>query len=187
MIDLQHKKPIAVIGGSEVPPAVYEVARSLGKALGRRGFLIICGGRTGVMEAVCRGCKEEDGVSIGVLPRLTDEANEYATFVVPTDLGSAGSPRCSNPETSRNRVVVGGALCVFAVDGGPGTANELKIAGELKKRVFGLCSPSEPENGRGPIWDAPGTGFTTHRELSSALEACHGYLRTKIPNLHWKN
>ena len=194
MVTLQHRHPVAVIGRGNVGPETdaYQTAELLGEELGKRDLLIICGGGLGVMEAVCRGCAKAGGIAIGVLPELAGQGNSAATIVIPADLGNAGNPRnagdkpCGKGETSRNRVVVGGSLCVFAVAGERGTANELRIAKELRKRVFGLCKPPEPECHNGAsYWNAPGSGFTTHADVPDALDKCRQYLSTKIPNLRW--
>src|SRR6476660_2147157 len=63
----ERKRPIAVVGDAEVtePDAAYKTAFDLGRNLASRGHYIICGGRFGVMEAVCKGCMRVGGTSIG--------------------------------------------------------------------------------------------------------------------------
>ena len=46
---------IAVIGNYDPPPHVYALAEGIGEELARRGITLVCGGLTGVMEAVCKG------------------------------------------------------------------------------------------------------------------------------------
>lgn len=46
---------IAVIGNYNPLPHVYALAEGVGKELARRGITLVCGGLTGVMEAVCKG------------------------------------------------------------------------------------------------------------------------------------
>ena len=46
------------------------------------------GGRSGVMEAVCRGAKSEGGTTIGLLPgteRATE--NDHVDIALPTGMG----------------------------------------------------------------------------------------------------
>ena len=43
---------IAVIGNFDPPPHVYALAEGVGKELGKRGITLVCGGLTGVMEAI---------------------------------------------------------------------------------------------------------------------------------------
>jgi uncharacterized protein (TIGR00725 family) len=146
---LVHQKvPIAVVGGAKVkenatdPEAedACETARNLGRNLASRGHYVICGGRTGVMEAVCKGCMEAGGTSICVLPENNvEQANPYCTIIIPTVLGN----HKSDPERNRNSVIVVGALCVFAIAGGNGTANELALAHKHKKQISASIIPPD--------------------------------------------
>jgi uncharacterized protein (TIGR00725 family) len=169
---LRSRIPVAVIGSATPKQGSIEfaTARELGRELAKAGLIVACGGRTGIMEAVSLGCGEAGGISIGILPRLDSRANPHCSIVLLTDLGDAHDPIA--PEISRNRVLILGAPCVFAVSGRTGTANELGFALEHKKRVFGLCNPPEPEGHAGPsVWNAPGSGFTRHESVAEAMSA----------------
>ena len=64
--------------------------------------MVVCGGLSGIMEAVCRGAKAEGGTTIGILPgRAAAEANSYVDIPIVTSMGY-----------SRNVIVVhtGGAF-----------------------------------------------------------------------------
>ena len=99
---------IAVIGNYDPPPHVYALAEGVGKELGRRGITLVCGGLTGVMEAVCKGSKAENGTTIGILPGGSPRtANEWVDFPVATNMGFA-----------RNVAVVSTGQAVIAVGGG---------------------------------------------------------------------
>ena len=171
MSNLKYRQPIAVIGARKVgDPKVYTIAQDLGRALAIRGFPIVCGGKHGVMEAVCQGCSEAQGLSIGILSHVSDEPNCHCTVTLFTDLGNESSAISKDPDVSRNRVLVVGALCVFAVSGSTGSANELKFAKEARKRVFGLCDPPEPEgHDRASVWNSPNSGFTLCSSLDDAM------------------
>lgn len=119
---------ISVIGGSTVDDETYEEARKLGRLLARNGHTVVCGGYFGVMEAVCRGAKEEDGTTVGVLSGDDpDEANRYVDVPVATNMGHA-----------RNALVVLNGKAVVAVDGAYGTLSEIAHALVLGRRVVGL-------------------------------------------------
>jgi uncharacterized protein (TIGR00730 family) len=62
------KKLITVFGGSQCNPdsAEYRDALALGRLLAQRGFTVVCGGYSGVMEAVSRGAREAGGRVVGV-------------------------------------------------------------------------------------------------------------------------
>ena len=112
----------------DLRPAINAVARDLGRLLGERGHTVVCGGRGGTMEAVCRGAREHDAETIGVLPgeRLS-QANDWVTTPVATGLGNA-----------RNVMVPLNGAGVVAVDGAAGTLSELGHALDVERPVAGL-------------------------------------------------
>jgi uncharacterized protein (TIGR00725 family) len=121
---------VSVIGGSTVDDETYDEARELGRLLASRGHTVVCGGYGGVMEAVCRGAKEENGRTVGVLSGDdTDEANDYVDVPVATNMGHA-----------RNALVVLNGEAVVAVDGAYGTLSEIAHALVLGRNVVGLCT-----------------------------------------------
>jgi uncharacterized protein (TIGR00725 family) len=119
---------VSVIGGGTVPDEEYERARELGRLLGERGHETVCGGRGGVMKAVCHGATETGGHTIGILPSgSAADANEHVDTPIVTGMGNA-----------RNVLVVMNGDAVVAVDGGTGTLSELGHALDLGKPVAGL-------------------------------------------------
>lgn len=119
---------VSVIGGSSVSDEVYERARTVGRLLGEGGHDVVCGGRGGVMEAVCRGARETGGHTIGILPGARREAaNEYVQTPIATGMGNA-----------RNALVVLNGDAAIAIDGGPGTLSELGLALDYDRPVAGL-------------------------------------------------
>ena len=65
-----------------------EVAYQIGKLVAQRNGVIVCGGHTGVMEAVCKGCKDENGLTVGIMPYTKEEANQYIDIAIPTNIGN---------------------------------------------------------------------------------------------------
>jgi len=119
---------VSVIGGSTVTDEQYRQAREVGRHLAERGHDVVCGGRTGVMEAVCRGASEAGGHTIGILPgERTAVANDYVETVIVTGMGNA-----------RNVLVIMNGTAVIAVDGGTGTLSELGHALDMGRPVAGL-------------------------------------------------
>lgn len=119
---------VSVIGGSTVEDEEYDTARQLGKALAERGHTAVCGGLTGVMEAVCRGAREAGGETIGILPgEDRGAANEYVETTIATGMGNA-----------RNALVVLNGDAAIAVDGSTGTLSEIALALDAGLPVAGL-------------------------------------------------
>jgi hypothetical protein len=118
----------SVIGGSEVDSATYEQAREVGRLLGERGHIVVCGGYGGVMEAACRGASEAGGYTVGIL-KGTDpgEGNEWVDLGLATGLGDA-----------RNGLVAMNGDACIAVDGAAGTLSELGLALVYGKPIAGI-------------------------------------------------
>jgi predicted Rossmann-fold nucleotide-binding protein len=60
--------PVGVIGPREATVAQLAAAEGVGQGLAAMGLAVVCGGRQGVMEAVCRGATSNGGITIGLLP-----------------------------------------------------------------------------------------------------------------------
>ncbi len=110
---------------------LYEFGVDLGKSIASPGRVIVCGGKGGFMEAVCKGAKLSpgafEGQTIGILPEDTDEyANPFVDVTIPTGIGIA-----------RNLVIINAADIIVAAGGGSGTLSELAFAWQKGKRV--LC------------------------------------------------
>jgi len=119
---------VSVIGGSTVTDQEYDRAYEVGRLLGDAGHEVVCGGRTGVMEAACRGASESGGHTIGILPGSDRRsANRYVDTALVTGMGNA-----------RNPLVVLNGDAVIAVDGGTGTLSELGHALDFGRPVAGL-------------------------------------------------
>lgn len=122
---------ISVIGGSRVDDEHYDQARAVGRLLAARDHTVVCGGLTGVMEAVCRGARENGGRTIGILPGDDyDEANRYVETAIATGMGNA-----------RNALVVCNGDAAIAVDGNTGTLSEIALALDAGNPVAALDSP----------------------------------------------
>ena len=129
---------IAVIGDSSCSPEQAELAETVGELLAQRGATIICGGLSGVMEAVCRGAKSRGGLTVGVLPgEDASMANPWVDIPIVTGVGYA-----------RNMAVVKSAQAVIAIGGGYGTLSEIAYALKSNIAVVGLNTWSLSLNGQ---------------------------------------
>jgi len=117
-MSFNYKGIISVIGSSEIDLNTAAKARKIGQLIAKNGFVLVCGGMGGVMEAACRGCKEENGLTIGILPTENKSyANPYVDIKIPTPLGQA-----------RNTIVALTGDGVIAVAGNAGTLSEICFA-----------------------------------------------------------
>ncbi|MFX1560283.1 MAG: TIGR00725 family protein [Promethearchaeota archaeon] len=119
---------ISVIGGSDSSLRNLELAERVGAEIAKRGAVLVCGGLGGVMEAACRGAKNEGGQTLGILPTDAKEhANEFVDIAIPTGLGYA-----------RNFLVAKTGDAVIAIDGLAGTLSEIAIAWFSNKPIISL-------------------------------------------------
>lgn len=74
-------KAITVFGSARVEPGTkyYRLGEEIGKVFAQAGFSIITGGGPGLMEAVSKGARRNDGLTIGLGIELPHEQgiNEY--------------------------------------------------------------------------------------------------------------
>jgi uncharacterized protein (TIGR00725 family) len=131
---------IAVIGSSNPTTREHvELAEEVGRELARKNIMLVCGGLSGIMEAVCRGAKAEGGTTIGILPgRAAAEANSYVDIPIVTSMGY-----------SRNVIVVHTGEAVIAIGGAYGTLSEIGHALSDGIPVIGLKTWPLTTNGDG--------------------------------------
>ena len=125
-----RKKIVSVIGGHSCSKGVEQLAQNLGKNLAKVVDILVCGGLSGTMKAVCQGFKAGEGLTIGIIPSYNkNDANEYIDIVIPTGLGLA-----------RNVLVVKSADIVVALPGEAGTLSEIAYALQFGIPVISLQS-----------------------------------------------
>jgi len=128
MKDIRKRIRIAVIGGSRAGRQAVENAFEVGRLIARSGAVVVCGGLGGVMEAACRGAREEGGLVVGILPGgCPADANPWVDIPIATGLGY-----------TRNALVVMNADAVIAIDGEYGTLSEIAYGKIHGKKVVGL-------------------------------------------------
>ena len=130
-----QKRIVSVIGGHDCTVEVEQIAQELGKKLAKVVDILVSGGLSGTMKAVCKGFKVGGGLTIGITPGYDKrDANPYVDIVIPTGLGLA-----------RNVLVVKAADVVVALPGEAGTLSEIAYCLQFKIPVISLKS-----------WDLPG-------------------------------
>jgi len=123
------KKIISVCGSDlddeQLSDYALKVAEEIGRLAAMNGFVLLCGGHGGIMEAACRGAKEENGLTIGILPYSKEEANNYIDIAIPTTIGNI-----------RNFLVANSGDVVIAIGGRWGTLNEISFSMIYKKPLI---------------------------------------------------
>ncbi len=121
---------VSVIGASEINKDIREKTLEIGRLIAKNNYAIVCGGLSGVMEAVCKGAKEEGGFTVGIIPSAEKSiANKYIDLVIPCPFSQA-----------RNIVVVlTGDVCL-AISGKAGTLSEISFAWIYLKPIVALTN-----------------------------------------------
>jgi uncharacterized protein (TIGR00725 family) len=146
---------VSVVGSGTVTGELYEKAREVGLLVAARGGTVVCGGRSGVMEAAARGATEAGGVAIGILPDEDRElANGFLSYSIATGTGHA-----------RNLAVVCSGDVVISVGGEYGTLSEMSLALKVGRPVVALES-----------WDL-GEHVAATSSPEKAVEAAFSLLR----------
>jgi len=121
-------KIVGVVGSSKAEPELLRLAEEVGVEIARNGAAVVCGGLSGVMEAVCRGARSVGGLTIGIIPSDNKEdANQYVQIPIVTGMGMG-----------RNIMLVKTADVLIAVGGEFGTLSEIAQALNLGKKIIGL-------------------------------------------------
>lgn len=124
-----RRVPIGIIGPREATPAQCELAADLGGALARHGLQLLCGGKSGVMEAACRGHASEGGLPIGLLPdEEWQAANPYVAIPIATGIGPA-----------RNAIIARACVALVAIGGGVGTLSEMAFGLQFGRLVLAMA------------------------------------------------
>ncbi len=120
--------PIGVIGPREATDGQLAAALEVGELLGDCGLTVICGGRQGVMQAVCEGVARVGGLSIGLLPETDPTAaNPYVGVAIATGIGEA-----------RNALIARASFCLIAIGDSLGTLSEVALGRQFGKVVIGI-------------------------------------------------
>ena len=123
-----YKGVISIIGTSEIDSTTEKLTIELGRLLAKNNYAISCGGLYGVMEAVCKGAKQEGGFTIGIIPfEDKSKANKYIDLSIPVPFSQA-----------RNIVVVLSGDACIAIEGKAGTLSEMCFAWIYGKPIIAL-------------------------------------------------
>lgn len=119
---------IGVIGASQCGEKIEKIAFEVGRLIAKENWILITGGKGGVMEAVSRGAKEEGGLVVGILPEDSSiNANPWLCVTIPTGMQEA-----------RNQIIVLSSDALIAISGEYGTLSEIGFALKRKKCVIGI-------------------------------------------------
>lgn len=121
---------VTIIGDSNTNEKNLKIAFEIGTQIAKKKWILICGGKTGVMESACKGSNENGGMTIGIVPETDfNAANKYCKVVIPTGMGYA-----------RNSIVALSGDVIVMIGGKTGTLNECSFAWFSNKPIIALTS-----------------------------------------------
>lgn len=107
----------------------FEVAYKIGKIVATKNAVLICGGKGGIMEHACRGAKEKNGITVGVISgNKLNQANKYIDVEV-----VSGAINCSE-----EALIISMSDGIIAIGGGSGTLQEIATAYRNNKPVVAI-------------------------------------------------
>lgn len=125
-----RKLQIGVIGYNDdrCSEVAKEMAYKVGKEIALSGSVLICGGLGGVMEAACKGAKDANGNTVGIIPQdKFSFANQFCDIVI-----------CSGIGFARDFIVATSSDGIIAVGGGIGTLIEMSVGYMIKKKIVAI-------------------------------------------------
>jgi uncharacterized protein (TIGR00725 family) len=123
---MKRKVQITLIGDSEEIDANNQIAYDIGAFIADKGWILITGGREGVMTASSEGNLKRGGLSVSLLPgENINEGNPHSTVTIATGIGYA-----------RNSMNVLSADVVVVVGGASGTLSEIAYAWAYNKPII---------------------------------------------------
>ena len=129
------KMQIGVIGAGTCDESIEKMAEEVGREIAKRHAFLLCGGRSGVMEAVARGAKMENGTTVGILPGdCRQDASPFIDIAILSNMGHA-----------RNAIIAQSCDALIAIGGEYGTLSEIALSLKMGKKVVTLESKWEIE------------------------------------------
>lgn len=121
---MRHKQVVVIGSGDE--SIFLDTAYGIGRYIAEKRWVLITGGKSGIMEAASKGASEAGGIVIGILPEDTHKtANRYCNIVIPTGIGYA-----------RNLPNILSGDVIVSIGGKSGTLSELAYAWQFHKPII---------------------------------------------------
>jgi uncharacterized protein (TIGR00725 family) len=139
---------VAVCGPGEATADLVDRARTAGRLLAERGWIVVTGGLGGVMAAAAAGASGAGGTAVALLPSADPaDAAPGHRVVIPTGMGEM-----------RNALLVRTVDAVLAIGGSWGTLSEVALAARTGVPVFTVDG-----------WELPGPEVTACPTVEDAV------------------
>jgi len=132
MVSESKKIIIGVMGGSRCSDEESAIAERVGGLIAERGWILLCGGGSGIMTAVARGAKRSGGLTIGIMPGSNSSESPPNSYI---DI-----PIFTGMSDGRNSINAKSSDIVIAIAGGTGTLSEIGLSLKNHKKVIAVKS-----------------------------------------------
>lgn len=131
------KLQIAVIGsagweeypGKKPNKKIFQLAYEAGKQIALQNAILVCGGKGGIMEEACRGAKENNGITVGVISgNERNKSNKYVDIEIVSGIVNCGE----------EALLISMCDGIVAIGGGSGTLQEIATAYRNKKTIIAI-------------------------------------------------
>lgn len=123
---MYRKIQITVIGDSQEIEKNNAIAYEVGKFIAQKNWVLITGGKEGVMHSCSKGAIENNGIVVSILPDGDPDAGTpYKNISIATGIGYA-----------RNSINVLSADVVVVIGGASGTLSEIAYAWAYGKPII---------------------------------------------------
>ena len=113
------KKIIGIMGPTKATEEQKLNAYQIGKYCAEQGYVTLTGGRkAGVMDEALRGAKEQNGITVGIMP--TDDKSEYSDY--------ADIPIVTTYRSGRQIIEILSCDIIIACGISAGTSSEISLA-----------------------------------------------------------
>ena len=107
----------------------FQTAYEIGKLVAQNDAVLICGGKGGVMEEACRGAKENNGITAGVISgNERRQSNPYVDVEVVSGMVNNGE----------EALIISMSDGIVEIGGGSGTLQEIATAYRSRKPIVAL-------------------------------------------------
>lgn len=104
----------------------FKIAYEVGRLIAQNKAILVCGGKGGAMEEACRGAKENNGITVGVISgNNRNQVNPYVDVEI-----VSGMVNCAE-----EAIIVSMCDGIIAIGGGSGTLQEIATAYRNKKPI----------------------------------------------------
>lgn len=142
---------IGVIGGHTNETRVLCLAEDLGRLIARKGYVLLTGGGSGVMEAASKGAHDAGGLVIGILPN--DRAHPVKGYPNPfVDI-----PIYTGMLDGRNVINAKTPHVIVALQGAYGTISEIALALNAQTPVISIACPEFDQFRTSPLFSSVST------------------------------